>query len=257
VGEVSALFMPAVVVGVVYTFYLLVAAREAAGRKRRHAIVAAAWSSMDAAAADLSTQTVTGTTDGVPTTFCLRGDAAHIEVDIPSSDVVFAIQPRLVPGGALEPGAILTGDVDFDDAFFVEGAPADVVRCLLGPELRARLLQARPLALTVEGQSLEVRGLASLRPCDVAQLIGLASAVASGLPRAVAEADRRLTLVTGTPYRPAVDATAVHAAQAARTEEVAGFIELMRERTTAARRALVLAAVLGIILAISLYASGN
>jgi hypothetical protein len=257
VGETSALFMPAVVVGVVYAFYLVIAAREAAGRRRRRAVVAAAWSSLDAASADLSTQTVTGLRGGLPATFYLRGDAAHIEIDVPSAELVLAISPRIVPARAVETGAIRTDDSAFDEAFLVEGAPADVVRCLLGMELRARLLEARPLTLSIEGSSLEVHGLPSLRPGDVAALIDLAAAVGSAVPRAVEEADRRLTLVTGTPYRPGIDASAVHAAQVARAEEVAGFMELMRERATAARRALVLAAVLGIILAFSLYASGS
>jgi hypothetical protein len=258
VGETSALFMPAVLVGVVYAIYLVIAAREAAGRRRRRSVVAAAWSSLDAASADLSTQTVTGLKHGLPMTFYLRGDAANIEVDIPSAEIVLALQPRLVPPrAAVEAGAIRTGDSAFDEAFFVEGAPADVVRCLIGPELRARLLRARPVTITIEGPQLEVRGLPSLRPGDVAAFVELAAAVGSAVPRAVDEADQRLTLVTGTPYRPTVDATAVHAAQVARAEEVAGFIELMRERATAARRALALAAVLGIILAFSLYASGS
>src|SRR5262245_4644423 len=110
--------MPAAVVGFVYALYLLVAAREAALRRRRRAIIAGAWSAMDAASADLSTLTVSGLVRGLPATFCLRGDAAHIEVDLPSATLVLGVQPRLVPARpAVEAGAIRTGDAAFDDAY--------------------------------------------------------------------------------------------------------------------------------------------
>jgi hypothetical protein len=77
------------------------------------------------------------------------------------------------------------------------------------------------------------------------------------VPRAVSLADQQLTLISGSPYRPTIDATAVHAAHAQRSAEMAGFLELVRERAVAARRALLLALVLGAILIVSLYASGS
>jgi hypothetical protein len=250
--------MAAVVVGAVYAFYFVVAAREAAGRRRRHAMLSAAWSAMGNAASDTDAGTVTGVVRGLPTTFCVRGDAAHVEVSMPCAALVAIVQRRVMPapvGG--EPGAVRTGDDAFDDAYFVEGAPADVLGCLLGAELRARLLAVRPLSLTIADSALELRGLASLDPAEIPAIIDLATQAAADVPRAIALADRQLTQVVGSPYRPTVDATAVHAAQAAREEEMAGFLELTRERALAARRALVLAAVLGAILVVSLYASGS
>jgi hypothetical protein len=258
VGETSALFMPAVVVGVVYTIYMLVAAREAACRRRRRAIIDAAGSALDGAAADAATFLVTGMTRGLPATFCLRGEAAAIELELPTVPLVVAVQPRLVPARpAVEAGAVRTGDPTFDGAFFVEGAPADVVRCLLGPDIRTRLLAARPVALTLSGATLELRGLATIGPGDVRPLVDLAGAIAVAAGHAVEDADRQLSVVTGAPYRAEIDASAVHAAAAARAAEVDAFVELLGERSAAARRALVLAAVLAVILLVSFYASGS
>src|SRR5215831_3050479 len=70
VSESSALFMPTVVVGAVYAFYLLIAAREAASRKRRQAMLSAAWAAMGSSAADVEAGTVTGVVRGLPTAFC-------------------------------------------------------------------------------------------------------------------------------------------------------------------------------------------
>jgi hypothetical protein len=258
VGETGALFMPAVVVGVVYATYLLVATHEAARRRKRRAMLSAAWGAMEAASADLSSMTVTGLAGGLPASFCLRGDAAHLELDLPATGFVVAVQARLVPArAALEAGAVATGDAAFDGEYFVEGAPADVVRSLLTPDLRARLLAARPVAFTISGQALELRALSTIAPATVAELVGLAAAIGAAAGRAVEEADRKLSVATGSPYRTEVDATAVHAAQSARAAEVDAFVEIVHERAAAARRALLLAAVLAVILVVSFYASGS
>ena len=257
-SESSALFMPTIVVGAVYAFYLAIAAREAAGRRRRQEMLAAAASAMKHPTADEGGGTVTGVCAGLPTTFCLRGGAAHVEVAIPGVEILVTLQPRLTPLGASpEAGVVATGDAAFDDAFALEGAPADVVSCLFSSEVRARLLALRPLVLTVDGSAVEVRASAALATADVAGLCAAAAETAAAIPRAVVEADRRLTVVTGSPFRPAVDATGVRAAEVTRAAELASFLEAMRERAIAARRALILAAVLGTILVISLYASGS
>jgi hypothetical protein len=118
VSESSALFMPTIVVGAVYAFYLAIAAREAAGRKRRQEMLAAAASAMTNVTADAAGGTVTGVCAGLPTTFCLRGGGAHVEVAIPGAEILVALHSRLAPlGSGSEPGAVTTGDADFDAAF--------------------------------------------------------------------------------------------------------------------------------------------
>ncbi len=247
--------MPALMIGAVYLLHLLVALREAHGLRRRRSILASAAAALDVAAAD-GAMTVTGLCRGMPATFTLRGDTAHVEIDIPSTDLLLSVQPRLVPARPMaEPGVVRTGDALFDDLLYVEGAPADVIRCLLTDELRGRLLASQPLELAVRGSTVEVVG-APLGPRDVTALIELAGATASSIGAALEEADRRLLEVGGSPYRPDMDARGVRAAQAARVEEVAALVELIRDRASAARRALLLATVLGAILVISLYASG-
>jgi hypothetical protein len=208
--------------------------------------------------ADAAGGTVTGVCAGLPTTFCLRGGAAHVEVAIPGAEILVALHSRLAPlGSGAEPGAVTTGDADFDVAFALEGAPVDVVGCLFAPELRARLLALRPLVVAIDGSAVELRASGSLDSADVPGLVATAADIAAAIPRAFEVADQRLTVVTGSPYRPAVDASAVHAAEATRAAEMAGFIEAVRERALAARRALVVAAILGTILVVSLYASGS
>jgi hypothetical protein len=128
---------------------------------------------------------------------------------------------------------------------------------LFAPALRARLLALRPLVVTIDGSAVELRASASLDAADVPGLVVAAAETAAAIPHAFEEADQCLTVVTGSPYRPAVDASAVHAAEATRAAEMAGFIETVRERALAARRALVVAAILGTILVVSLYASGS
>jgi hypothetical protein len=248
--------MPALVIGAVYVLHVLVALREAEGQRRRRSILQTAATALDSALCD-GALAVSGLIRGLPTTFTLRGDTGHVEIDVPACDLMLAIQPRLVPArSVIEPGVVRTGDAVFDDALYVEGAPADVVRCLLSPELRARLVDGHPLELAIRGSTIEAS--APLRgPGDVRPLLDLAGALAAGIPAAVEEADLRLTEVAGSPYRPEIDATSVRAAQAGRVEEVAALVELMRDRAAAARRALLLATVLGAILVISLYASGG
>jgi hypothetical protein len=250
--------MPTIVVGAVYAFYLAIAAREAAGRKRRQEMLAAAAGAMTQPTADFDAGTVTGVCAGLPTTFCLRGGVAHVEVAIPGVEILVALQSRLAPVGALnEPGTVETGDVAFAEAFDLEGAPVDVVTCLFSPDIRARLLALRPLVLTIDGSAVEVRASGALPAAEVPALVVAAAETAAAIPHAVSEADQRLTVVTGSPFRPSVDATAVHAAQSTRTAEMASLLTTMRERAIATRRALILAVVLGTILVVSLYASGN
>jgi hypothetical protein len=246
--------MPALVIGAVYVLHLLVALREAHGHRRRREILGTAAATLDVAAAD-GTLTVTGLYRGLPTTFTLRGDTAHVEVDVLPAELLLSVQPRLVPARNLvEPGVVRTGDATFDSLLHVEGAPADVVRCLLGPDLRSRLLGFQPIELAIRGSTVEVVGPPTT-PRDVRDLIELACATAAAVPAALEEADRRVVEVTGAPYRQELDASALRSTHRARAQEIALLGDLLRERTTAARRALFLATVLGAILVVSLYAT--
>jgi hypothetical protein len=256
VRALGLLLLPALVLGGVYVLHILVALREAHGLRRRRAILSAAAASLDVAAAD-GALAITGLRGGLPTTFTLRGEMAHVEIDIPAVDLLLTVQPRVVPGrGLVEPGVVPTYDPVFDSLLHVEGAPTDVVRALLGRELRARLVACQPLELSVRGEAVVVSGPTAC-PRDARALIELAAAAAAAVPAALAEADQRLVAVTGAPYRPELDASALRAARTSRAREVTNLIELREERASAARRALVLATVLGALLVISLYASGG
>ena len=250
----ALLLVPALIIAAVYVLHFAVAIHEAHGQRRRRDLLAAAAAALDGAIADGSSS-VTGMVRGLPATFSLAGSIPRVDVDIAQTELILIVQPRLVPARAVDITALRSGDPRFDAELAIEGAPADVVRCLLGPELRARLLACRPIEVVINGTTVEVTG----EPGDAAAipgLIELAAAVAAAVPRAVNEADRCLTRVTGSPYRPVADASAVHAAKLGRAEEVALLLETLRERSLASRRALVLAAVLAGFLLMSLYASG-
>lgn len=253
-SDSGLLLVPALIIAAVYVLHFVVAIHEAHGQRRRRDMLDAAAATLDGAIADGSSS-VTGLIRGLPATFSLRGSVPRVDVDIAQTELLLVVQPRLVPARAIELGALRTGDPVFDSEMAMEGAPADVVRCLLGPELRARILACRPLELVITGTTVEVTGQPAFAG-EIPYLIELAATAAAAVPLAVADADRRLTRVTGSPYRPTFDATAVHAAKVGRAEEVAQLLEMLRDRSLASRRALVLAAVLAGFLLMSLYASG-
>jgi hypothetical protein len=246
VADAGILIVPIVVIGAVYLLHLVVAVREVTGRQRREALMRAAAARLEAPLADRCTH-VMGFVRGLPATFSLEGFVPRVEIDIPSTELLVTIRARATPAP--------TGG-GFDDELVVEGAPTDVVRCLLGPELRAQLLECGPMEVTISGTTVEVIGRRA-RPADVRRTIELAAALAHAVPAAVDEADRRLTEVVGSPYRPLADATALRGARDRRADEVAALLETLRDRALAARRALVLGAVLAAFLAISLYASAG
>ena len=246
-ADAGILIVPMAVIGAVYLLHLVVAVREVTGRHRRLALMRAAAGALDAPLADRCPH-VMGFVRGLPATFSLEGFVPRVEIDIPSTELLVSIQPRVGP--SREPAA------SFDDEMVVEGAPADVVRCLLTPEMRALLLDCRPMEVTISGSTVEVIGRRA-RPTDITRVIDLAARLAQAVPLAVDEADRRLTEVVGSPYRPTPDATVLRLARDRRAEEVAALWDTMHDRTLAARRALVLGAVLAAFLAISLYASAG
>src|SRR5262245_30303216 len=199
VRAAGLLLVPALVIGAVYVLHVMVALREAEGQRRRRSILSAAAAALDAVVAD-GALAVSGRTRGLPATFTLRGDTGHVEVDVACGDLLLDIQPRLVPARCLlEPGVVRTGDTTFDGMLYVEGAPADVVRCLLGPELRARLLAAQPIELSIRGATVEVSAPIAAAG-EVRALTDLAGEIAAALPAAFEEADRLVTEIAGSPY---------------------------------------------------------
>jgi len=248
VADAGILIVPMLVIGAVYLLHLVVALREVTGRQRRAALMRAAADALGAPLTDRCSH-VMGFAKGLPATFSLEGYVPRVEIDIPATELMVRIQPTEVPQ---RPAA----GARFDEAMSVEGAPADVVDCLLTTEMRALLLACRPMEVSISGTTVEVVG-PSAHPADVGRIIELAARLAAAVPVAVDEADRRLTEVTGSPYRPTPDATVLRAAQDRRTDEVAALLETLRDRSLAARRALVLGAVLAAFLAISLYASAG
>jgi hypothetical protein len=254
VRDSALLLVPALIIAAVYVLHFAVAIHEAHGQRRRRDLLTAAAAALDGAIADGSSS-VTGLTRGLPATFSLNGNVPRVDIDVAQTELILIIQPRLVPARAVDITALRTGDERFDAEMTLEGAPADVVRCLLGRELRARLMACRPLEVVITGTTVEITG-EPCAPAQIPELIELAAALAAAVPAAVDEADRRLTRVSGSPYRPVADASAVHTARAGRAEEVATLLETLRDRSLASRRALVLAAVLAGFLLVSLYASG-
>jgi hypothetical protein len=148
------------------------------------------------------------------------------------------------------------GDPGFAAAFAVEGAPHDVVRVLLAPPLRARLLASHPLELVADPSLVSLAKPGRIEDeAAVRKLIELATAVAEAVPRAFGEADARLEERSsaspagpaGPAYRPQLDGEAARAARAARAAEVANLEAQRRRRVDARARAARIA--LGVFLA--------
>jgi hypothetical protein len=243
----ALLLVPLLLIGAVYVAQLAVALRAAAGHRRRRAILDGAAVALGVPPGERRTD-IMGFARGVPVTFSLRGFVASVEIDLPAAELLVAIRPRLV-------AARRPVDDPFEAEMTVEGAPLDVVRCLLGAELRAEILRLRPLEVLLDGTTLEI----TAEPTgagEVARMIELALRLAAAVPAAVEEADRRVTELAGSPYRPEPDSAALRLAHDTRAVEVEALHATWAERAHAVRRALLLAAILVGLLVISLAAGG-
>lgn len=169
----------------------------------------------------------------------------HIHVEVPAA-YPLAIHIRRHERGDTrtisrgEMVDVIVGDKAFDDAFLVEAAPADVVREMLGPEIRALLSSHKEIDLdTVTPASggrtltLGVRGwleeVTELRPF-VEPMAKLGAQVREAYAKADAAVEARSA---GDPYRPIVDAAPAREAQAKREAEV-GQVEMLRGKRAAA-----------------------
>jgi len=128
---------------------------------------------------------------------------------------------------------VVVGDPVFDEAFIVEGAPAEIIRELLNPELRQALLALRPVEVTTSAGTMVVASPGQIVDLVPARRL-IAAAVALGRVRAAsASADAALDeggLRLGDPYRAEPDADAARAARAARDEELATLTRVREAR---------------------------
>jgi hypothetical protein len=240
------LLIPLLLVGAVYAAQLAVAVRAAAGHRRRREILEAAAARLGAPPGERRAHLM-GFAGAVPVTFSLSGFIARVEIDLPSTELLVAIRPRLLARRA----GRFPGQHRFHAAMIVEGAPREVVGRLLTPELETQILALRPLEVLLTGTTLEIT-IDAGGGDDVRRTIELALGLAASVPAAIDAADREVPGVVGAPYRPHVDATAVRAAHAARAEEVETLQARWTDRAHAARRALMFAAILVLSLLVSL-----
>lgn len=88
---------------------------------------------------------------------------------------------------------VAVGDADFDDAFFVEAAPEDVVRRIFDESIRTRMRALRPMAVhtLTRGLALE-RAEWSDDPMALRELVDLGVSIAEAIPRAFEAADHEV-----------------------------------------------------------------
>jgi hypothetical protein len=200
---------------------------------------------LEGATAD-ATDRVAGTFRGIPVrwVYATRGAGSsatswtEITVTLrPGAPVQLSLRPQTRREERLrDEGLVIDlvlGDVAFDDAFVVEGAPADVVRALLDDALRAALLAARPELDLTDGK-LDLAWMGWTEDADgIRRALELAIMVAERVPAAVASADAKLEQPrTGPAFREERDAEAERAAKAARAAEVDKLRQVRSQRTT-------------------------
>ena len=124
------------------------------------------------------------------------------------------------------------GDAAFDARYRVEGAPAEVVRRALDPELRAYLCAHHPVELRTAPDALWLAQRGVLATPEAAEA---AWDVLLAIRRAIEQADSSIDedqlAVTGAPFRPELDDSAVPAGQVARSVEVDALERRIAKRT--------------------------
>jgi hypothetical protein len=134
---------------------------------------------------------------------------------------------------------VIVGAPEFDAAFLVEVAPADVARLLLDQDARSLLEQYDPVELTtVTVDNHRVLRFSFRTWCEDSELaivlIDQVARIASRVRDAyrLAEQSTATDDATGGPYRPELDETATRAAAAQRTVEVHHLEALRANRST-------------------------
>lgn len=189
----------------------------------------------------------------------------HIEVEIPKAYPLaihvrrhLGADQRVIARGDMVD--VLVGDREFDDAFLVEAAPADVVRALFDAEVRAMLAAHTRVDLdTVEHpdgtRSLKLGIAGWLEDLDRARPpLAAMGKLGANVREAYAKADAvHGPLVAGDPYRPVVDAQPARDAQAGRESEV-GRVKQVRDKRAADADAMVIGVtvLIGVLTAIAI-----
>lgn len=130
---------------------------------------------------------------------------------------------------------VIVGDRAFDDAFRIEGAPAEVVKGMLTPELRAYLMaHARVEVRTLEGPSIRIAVRTWLTEhADVQRGLGMTARLAASLRQVSLALDAQVPATTdGDAYRALPSDQPLRAARAARADEVARVEAVRRERSS-------------------------
>jgi hypothetical protein len=201
---------------------------------------------------------VRGTMHDVPVLARLAasGDDERTEVDVPMAHarLELELRPQTTEEEHLrDAGAavdVVIGDEAFDAAFIVEAAPVDVVRALLGPDLRARLLAAAPVIVrTVAVDTLRVvRHGWPQNAAHATPLVELAVEIAQRVPAAFDEADQALRAQGhggGGPFREQVDAEAARAAAGVRQRDFLALAVAKQRRRVRERLGRLLAHLFG------------
>lgn len=128
---------------------------------------------------------------------------------------------------------IIIDDPPFDARYRVEGAPAELVKRLLTPEVRAYLMAHANAELTARDGRLLLAVMGWLDEVDAARhAIQVATAIATAVRTASLALDAEVPMTQGeSPYRGIPDDAPIRRARAARADEV-GRLELTRAQRT-------------------------
>lgn len=86
---------------------------------------------------------------------------------------------------------IQVGDKSFDNAFFIEGAPATMVQRILTPEVRASVLQQRPELLTIQNGTFLIERSIN-KYTNIGQTLALLEGITKALPAQAQEEQKAL-----------------------------------------------------------------
>jgi hypothetical protein len=120
---------------------------------------------------------------------------------------------------------VILGDRAFDEAFFVEAAPRDVIVRLFDASLRERMTRLRPLGVHTRPEGLLVEKPTWDNEAALGALVALGAHLVDAIPAAFTAADREVQSREG--YRTTVSAEALGAE---RRDEVAIVAAKQRER---------------------------
>ena len=191
-------------------------------------------------------------------TFALIGDSksqahvTYVDIAVPENYplALNVCRHGWLDGNRIARGTMVdvqVGDAEFDAAFRVEGAPADVVAGLFGPVMRAFLLLHPHATLATDENSLSVR-LTFSEWHELAESRAALSAMyelGARMAPASQAADAAIAVAkTGNPYRDEyVDEAPRRAARAARIDEVARLRATLARRNTIANVAVSVAGI--------------